>query len=91
MQWFKILLTLVIFRIFTGCSEHPVPVEQHHETPVVVPLPEPMAPPAEKKIVGGSCDGCELMYVGMPDSIQSIDTSEGWKEKGKKILISGTV
>lgn len=91
MQWFKILLTLVIFRIFTGCSEHPVPVEQHHETPVVVPLPEPMAPPAEKKIVGGSCDGCELMYVGMPDSIPSIDTSEGWKEKGKKILISGTV
>ncbi|MEZ4904290.1 MAG: intradiol ring-cleavage dioxygenase [Spirosomataceae bacterium] len=41
--------------------------------------------------VGGGCDGCELMYVGMPKTISSIDTSAGWAEKGQKLLITGTV
>ena len=44
-----------------------------------------------KKLVGGGCDGCELMYVGMPKNINSIDTSAGWSEKGQKLLITGTV
>jgi len=43
------------------------------------------------KLVGGGCDGCELMYVGMPTNIKSIDTSAGWTEKGQKLLITGTV
>lgn len=43
------------------------------------------------KIVGGGCDGCELMYVGMPTDIQSIDTSAGWNEKGQKLLVTGKV
>ena len=42
-------------------------------------------------VVGGGCDGCELMYVGMPKNIKSIDTSAGWAEKGQKLLITGTV
>ncbi len=44
-----------------------------------------------KKLVGGGCDGCELMYVGMPKNIKSIDTSAGWSEKGQKLLTTGTV
>lgn len=44
-----------------------------------------------KKLVGGGCDGCELMYVGMPKNIKSIDTSAGWTEKGQKLLLTGTV
>lgn len=44
-----------------------------------------------KKQVGGGCDGCELMYVGMPASIPSIDTSAGWNESGQKLYVSGTV
>ncbi len=44
-----------------------------------------------KKLVGGGCDGCEIMYVGMPSNILSIDTSAGWKEKGQKLLITGKV
>lgn len=43
------------------------------------------------KIVGGGCDGCELMYVGMPSNISSTDTSAGWHEEGQKLLISGKV
>lgn len=45
----------------------------------------------KKKLVGGGCDGCELMYVGMPENIKSIDTSAAWTEKGQKLLITGTV
>lgn len=44
-----------------------------------------------KKLVGGGCDGCEIMYVGMPTNISSVDTSVGWKEKGQKLLVTGTV
>lgn len=43
------------------------------------------------KIVGGGCDGCELMYIGMPKEIHSIDTSSGWNEKGQKLILTGTV
>lgn len=41
--------------------------------------------------MGGGCDGCELMYVGMPKAIGSTDTSLGWNEKGQQLIISGTV
>jgi protocatechuate 3,4-dioxygenase, beta subunit len=44
-----------------------------------------------KKIVGGGCDGCEIMFVAMPKNISSIDTSQGWTEKGQKLLITGKV
>jgi protocatechuate 3,4-dioxygenase, beta subunit len=44
-----------------------------------------------KKLVGGGCDGCELMYVGMPANINATDTSAGWTEKGQKLLVTGKV
>jgi protocatechuate 3,4-dioxygenase beta subunit len=43
------------------------------------------------KPVGEGCDGCELIYVGMPAKISSIDTSPAWNEKGQKLLAQGTV
>lgn len=42
-------------------------------------------------IVCGGCDGCELMYIGMPENINAVDTSAGWYEKGQKLLVTGTV
>src|SRR4051812_31139302 len=44
-----------------------------------------------KKLVGGGCDGCRLMYVGMPTNIKSVDTSVDWREKGQKLLLTGIV
>jgi protocatechuate 3,4-dioxygenase beta subunit len=44
-----------------------------------------------KKIIGGGCDGCELMYEGMPDNITAVDTSSGWFEAGEKLLVTGIV
>ncbi len=41
--------------------------------------------------VGGGCDGCELMYTGMPETIDAIDTSAGWFAQGQKLIVTGTV
>lgn len=43
--------------------------------------------------VGGKCEEgyCELMYLGMPEVINSTDTSVGWYEKGQKLIVTGTV
>jgi protocatechuate 3,4-dioxygenase, beta subunit len=42
-------------------------------------------------LVGGGCDGCELMYIGMPPVIKAVDTSAGWREQGRKLLLTGKV
>jgi protocatechuate 3,4-dioxygenase, beta subunit len=46
-----------------------------------------------KERVGGPCEAgnCELMYYGMPTTIDAIDTSAGWYEAGQKLIVSGTV
>ncbi len=43
------------------------------------------------KHVGGGCDGCELMYTGIPAQIDPIDTSIAWFEEKQRLLIKGTV
>ncbi len=42
-------------------------------------------------LVGGGCDGCELMFVGMPASIPPTATSAGWTERGQKLVVTGVV
>jgi protocatechuate 3,4-dioxygenase, beta subunit len=45
-----------------------------------------------KGLVGGGCDGCELMYEGMPESIDNIDTTQSWFfSNATKIVITGTL
>lgn len=46
---------------------------------------------AQPKKVGGGCDGCELMYIGMPATLNATDTSAGWYEPGIKLLVTGKV
>lgn len=46
---------------------------------------------AEHPLVGGGCDGCEIMYVGMPTNINSVDTSLAWNEAGQKLLLTSKV
>lgn len=43
------------------------------------------------KLVGGGCEGCELMYIGQPSNIMSVDTSRGWNENGQRLVLSGKV
>lgn len=42
-------------------------------------------------IVGGPFENGEFMYIGMPENIQSVDTSPGWVQKGKRLLVTGTI
>jgi len=42
-------------------------------------------------VVGGGCDGCEIMFVGMPANIASTDTSAGWAESGQKLVVNGII
>jgi protocatechuate 3,4-dioxygenase, beta subunit len=41
--------------------------------------------------VGGGCDGCEIMYHGIPKQINAVDTSAGWFEAGTKLVVKGRV
>lgn len=41
--------------------------------------------------VGGSFENGEFMYIGMPDTINEVDTSAGWYQVGQKLLITGTI
>lgn len=72
-------LFVLLFTLLTGCNG---------QTKL---NSEPPQNTGAKKPVGGGCDGCELMYVGMPKNINSVDTSTGWTEKGQKLLVTGTV
>jgi protocatechuate 3,4-dioxygenase, beta subunit len=48
-------------------------------------------PRQDSSIIGGGCDGCELMYSGMPDTIGYESVSKGWVNGDKKLMIEGKV
>lgn len=39
----------------------------------------------------GNCEDCELMFEGIPEHINSIDTTDGWHEEGQRLVISGKI
>lgn len=47
--------------------------------------------PAMKYLSGGACTECNLMFLGMPLKLTSIDTTDGWNEGGQKLTIEGTI
>ena len=47
--------------------------------------------PGTSALVGGGCDGCEIMYAGMPGQINATDTSFGWADAKTKLTLTGTV
>ncbi|MBC5993749.1 dioxygenase family protein [Pontibacter cellulosilyticus] len=49
------------------------------------------SPAQTGKRVGGNCETCELIYVGMPESINATDTSAAWNSEGQKLVVTGTV
>jgi protocatechuate 3,4-dioxygenase, beta subunit len=44
-----------------------------------------------ENVIGGGCEGCELMYVGMPEKILPEHTSLGWTDGKQKLLLTGKV
>ena len=79
-NWLHLFLTLALVSLFTNCNG-----QNKTETDQIKIKIE------KKKLVGGGCDGCELMYVGTPKNIKAIDTSAAWTEKGQKLFITGKV
>jgi len=77
----KIGLFILLVSLLTSCNGQ---TKSNNQNPNV-------SKTDTKKIVGGGCDGCELMFVDMPTTISSIDTSAGWTDKGQKLLVTGTV
>jgi protocatechuate 3,4-dioxygenase beta subunit len=75
------LCFLLLLTLFTSCNgQINVKNKNQHVSEITT-----------KKVVGGGCDGCELMYVGMPEQIQSKDMSFGWTEGKQKLILTGRV
>lgn len=73
----RLLLSCLLFSFFVSCAgQQNDKIKPDH--------------PTTKKI-GGNCDGCEIMYVDMPDTINHTDTCAGWFENGQKLLVTGIV
>jgi protocatechuate 3,4-dioxygenase, beta subunit len=74
-----LLTAIMLPQLLTSCTGQTKPNNQN--------------PPSieTQKIVGGGCDGCELMYVDMPKEILSEHTSLGWTEGTQKLLLTGKV
>ena len=76
MKWFTGCFLLLCVIVTAGCSEQTKPAATNTKA---------------NQRVGGPCDGCELMYEGMPTAMAAIDTSPGWKGAGQKVLIRGKI
>lgn len=46
---------------------------------------------AQQRLVGGGCDGCELIYEGMPQRLSWETTIPAANEPGEPLEISGTI
>lgn len=80
-QFILFLLFVISFSIMTSCNSQ-TKSKQHIRN-------EPQSVTA--KVVGGGCEGCELMYVGMPENISTEHTSMGWTEGKQKLILTGKV
>lgn len=76
----KIIILFFLISVLTNCNGQTRDGNKESSTKKV-----------NQPIIGGGCDGCELMYVGMPKDINSTDTSSAWIQKGQKLLVTGTV
>lgn len=78
---FQITVLIFLFGLLLACNGQTRSVPQNLQT----------VTPNKNELVGGGCDGCEIMFIGMPANINAIDTSAGWHEEGKKLLVLGKV
>lgn len=74
-------LSVILFILLTNCNGQPKP----HKQSLTVVKSDPT------KQVGGGCEGCDLMYVGMPNEILSEHTSLGWTQGKQKLMLTGKV
>jgi protocatechuate 3,4-dioxygenase beta subunit len=73
-------LFVILINLLTSCNGQTNADKQSQTTPI-----------SNTKLIGGGCEGCELMYVGMPENILSVHTSIGWTEGKQKLILTGKV
>jgi len=76
------IASLVLLPAIFGSAASCQPSVNNHST---------QSPGNQNVLVGGRCEDCDIMYVDMPSNIPSVDTSAGWNEAGKKLIVQGTV
>jgi protocatechuate 3,4-dioxygenase beta subunit len=74
-------LFVILINFLTSCNGQTNKEKQSHNT----------SQSKINKAVGGGCEGCELMYIGMPEKILSEHTSIGWTEGKQKLILTGKV
>lgn len=79
-QLYQIVLLTIFCNFVTSCTEP----TKHSDAKQ--PSHNPLTP-----VVGGPFENGDFMYIGMPEKINSVDTSAGWGQKGQKLLIAGTI
>jgi protocatechuate 3,4-dioxygenase beta subunit len=77
----SIVLFVILVQLLTSCNGQPNSGKQS----------EAASLPTTQQIVGGGCEGCELMYAGMPGKILPEHTSTGWTAGKQKLILTGTV
>ena len=75
-------ILLIFLNIISGCNG------QSNQSQSTTPL---QGIGNENKVAGGPSENGDFMYIGMPALINSTDTSPGLKQKGQKLLITGTI
>lgn len=70
---------VLLITVILSCAGRPTVESQTPESPSL------------RKLPAGNCEDCDLMFVGMPENMSSIDTSDGWYEEGQKLIVKGTV
>ncbi len=71
---------LLSFTILLSCAGRPTALES-----------QTSLTPSLRKMPAGNCEGCDLMFAGIPQNLNSVDTSDGWNEEGQKLIVSGKV
>lgn len=78
--FYQIVCYALLLAIFTNCNG-----QKKKKTT------NPQSVNTDSKIIGGPFENSDFIYIGMPDTIKSVDTSAGWKQNGQKLLITGTI
>lgn len=66
-----------------------IPAPESASTPESSTAPKPFR--TSTGLIGGRCDGCELMFAGMPAVMDAVDTSASWQDGTSRILVKGSV
>jgi protocatechuate 3,4-dioxygenase, beta subunit len=76
-----LLMVSGIITLLTSCQAQPATDKANQQK----------APAQTQQPVGGGCEGCELMYVAMPNEITPEHRSIGWTEGTQKLMVTGRV